>query len=111
MAQGSDGASPEAETARNQLRQLLEKAVSGLPDAFRTAFVLHEVDGLPVDDVADVLGIPAATVKTRLFRARRKLQEALAPEVRGALSGTFPFAGADCERLTERVLAAHLGNG
>jgi RNA polymerase sigma-70 factor (ECF subfamily) len=38
------------------------------------------------------------------MRARRKLQQALAPEVRNALNGTFPFAGADCARLTERVL-------
>ncbi len=110
MARGSDSPSPEAEAAREQLRQLLEQAVSGLSDAFRTTFVLHEVDGLPVEDIADVLGIPTGTVKTRLFRARRMLREALAPDVRSALSGTFPFAGADCERLTERVLAAHLGS-
>jgi RNA polymerase sigma-70 factor (ECF subfamily) len=45
-------------------------------------------------------------VKTRLHRARAKLQEALAPEVKGALCGSFPFAGADCAALTERVMAA-----
>jgi len=39
------------------------------------------------------------------MRARRKLQQSLAPEVRTALSRTFPFAGADCAGLTERVVA------
>jgi RNA polymerase sigma-70 factor (ECF subfamily) len=68
-------------------------------------FVLHEIEGVSVEDAAQVLEIPTGTVKTRLMRARRKLQQALAPEVRGALVGTFPFAGLDCARLTERVVA------
>jgi RNA polymerase sigma-70 factor (ECF subfamily) len=57
-----------------------------------------------VEDVAATLDIPTGTVKTRLMRARRKLQQALAPEVRTALTGTFPFAGLDCARLTEKVV-------
>jgi RNA polymerase sigma-70 factor, ECF subfamily len=97
---------PDAILARDQLRRLLERAVADLPDAFRTVFVLRQVEGLSVDDTAEALGIAAATVKTRLLRARRKLQAALAPDVRGALDGSFPFAGADCAALTERVLAA-----
>jgi RNA polymerase sigma-70 factor (ECF subfamily) len=67
-------------------------------------FVLHEIEGVSVEETAEALDIPTGTVKTRLMRARRKLQQALAPEVRGALTGTFPFAGADCARLTERVM-------
>ena len=102
---GSDAPAPDATVAREQLRRLLERAVADLPDLFRTVFVLREVEGLSVDETADALGIPAATVKTRLLRARRRLQEALAPEVHEALTGTFPFAGADCAALTERILA------
>ena len=97
---------PDAILARDQLRRLLERAVADLPDAFRTVFVLRQVEGLSVDDTAEALGVAAATVKTRLLRARRKLQAALAPDVRTALDGSFPFAGADCAALTERVLAA-----
>ena len=41
-----------------------------------------------------------------VIRSRRRLQEMLAPELKTALSGTFPFAGSDCAALTERVLAA-----
>jgi RNA polymerase sigma-70 factor (ECF subfamily) len=104
LARGSDAPSPEVETAREQLRGMLERAIAGLPENFRTVFVLHEIEGVSVEDAAEALEIPSGTVKTRLMRARRKLQQALAPEVRNALTGTFPFAGADCARLTERVL-------
>ena len=105
LAKGSQAPSPEAEAAREQLRSLLERAIGELPENFRTVFVLHEIEGVSVEDAAEALDIPAGTVKTRLMRARRKLQQSLAPEVRNALTGTFPFAGADCARLTERVLA------
>lgn len=105
LAKGSHAPNPEAEAAREQLRSMLERAIAELPENFRTAFVLHEIEGLPVDEAAEALGIPTGTVKTRLMRARRKLQQALAPELRTALVGTFPFAGLDCARLTERVVA------
>jgi RNA polymerase sigma-70 factor (ECF subfamily) len=47
-------------------------------------------------------------VTTRLLRFRRRLQCELDPELRDALRGTFPFAGRDCDELTERVLAKFL---
>lgn len=106
LMQGSQPQAPDAAAAREQLRGLLERAVADLPDLFRTVFVLRDIEGMDVEGTAEVLGIPAATVKTRLLRARRRLRKALAPEVQGALSGSFPFAGADCEALTERVMAA-----
>jgi RNA polymerase sigma-70 factor (ECF subfamily) len=105
LAKGSQAPSPEAEAAREQLRAILERTIADLPENFRTVFVLHEIEGASVEDAAQVLGIPTGTVKTRLMRARLKLQQALAPEVRSALTGTFPFAGVDCARLTERVVA------
>ena len=102
---GSETESPDAAIAREQIRKLLEQAVGQLPDTFRTVFVLREIEGLSSEETAEALGVPPATVKTRLFRARRRLQEMLAPEMGTALSGTFPFAGADCAALTERVMA------
>jgi RNA polymerase sigma-70 factor, ECF subfamily len=105
LAQASVTTAPDASLAREQLRQLIERAVADLPDAFRSVFVLREIEGLSIEETAEALDIPAATVKTRLHRARGKLQEALAPEVKGALCGSFPFAGADCAALTERVMA------
>ena len=104
LARGSDAEKPDAASAREQLRALLEQAVGALPDPFRTVFVLREVEGLSGEETAEILDVPLATVKTRLFRSKRRLQEMLAPEVKAVLTGTFPFAGNDCATLTGRVL-------
>jgi RNA polymerase sigma-70 factor (ECF subfamily) len=101
---GSVTQSPEKALMRRQIAKLLETAIARLPDTFRPVFVLREIEGLSVEDTAEALQIPEETVKTRLFRARRRLQKELDPELCGALSETFPFAGVDCEAMTERVL-------
>jgi len=107
LMQGSIvGTAPDRVHARAELRRLLEKAIAALPDPFRIVFVLREIEGQSVEEVATVLDLKAATVKTRHLRARRRLREALAPEVREALTGSFPFAGADCEAMTAAVIAA-----
>ena len=93
---------------RRQISKLLEIAIARLPDTFRPVFVLREIEGLSVEETAEALQIPAQTVKTRLLRARRRLQKELDPELCGALSETFVFAGADCETLTDRVVALFL---
>jgi RNA polymerase sigma-70 factor (ECF subfamily) len=106
LMRGSAAEAPDSTVAREQIRKLLEEAVADLPDPFRTVFVLREIEGMTSEETAEILGIPAGTVKTRLFRGRRRLKERLAPELSSALSGTFPFAGNDCAALTERVLAS-----
>lgn len=104
LMRGSEPAAPDAAVARQQLRAMLEQAIAGLHGSFRSVFVLREIEGLSVEETAEALAIPAATVKTRLHRARMKLQQALDPEIRGALEGAFPFGGADCAAMTESVL-------
>ncbi len=106
MRGSTSGTSPETELARMQVRRLLEDAISALPEGFRLVFVLREIEGMTVDATAEALGLKPATVKTRLLRARRRLQEALAPELRSTLADSFAFAGGDCEALTERVVGA-----
>ena len=101
---------PDGALAREQVRRLLEAAVARLPQDFRTVFVLREIEGLSVEETAEALDLVPATVKTRLLRARRRLQKDLAPEVRTTLSGTFPFAGVDCEALTRRVVETVCGD-
>jgi len=107
---GSVTQSPEKVLMRRQIAKLLETAIARLPETFRPVFVLREIEGLSVEDTAEVLQIPEETVKTRLFRARRRLQKELDPELCGALSETFPFAGADCEALTNRVITRFCGS-
>ena len=105
LMQGSHSETADSVMAREQLRHLLEGAIARLPDNFRTVFVMRDVEGIGIEETATLLDIPAATVKTRLWRARKLLREALSPEVHSTLTGTFPFAGADCAAMTERVLA------
>ncbi|HEX8233312.1 MAG TPA: RNA polymerase sigma factor [Caulobacteraceae bacterium] len=106
---GSARPSPEAALIRAEAARLLQRAVERLPDAFRPVFVLREIEGLSVEETAEALGIAPETVKTRLFRARKRLREELDPELRGVLAETAAFAGADCEAMTARVLAAWSG--
>jgi RNA polymerase sigma-70 factor (ECF subfamily) len=98
-------ASPETGALRAQLRRLLEREIDALPLAFRTAFMLREVEEMPVDEVAASLEIPEATVRTRVFRARAMLRAALAEELDLATGDVFAFAGARCDRIVAAVLA------
>ena len=100
----SPPASPEAEAARSQLRQMLERAVDELPHAFRAVFVMRDVEDMSIEETAAHLGIRPETVKTRLHRARRLLRSALNAQVASALKDTFPFDGARCARMAERVM-------
>lgn len=96
--------SPEETAARAQFAQRLQSAIALLPETFRAVFVLRDVEGVSVEEAAATLGIPPQTVKTRLFRARRRLQQILEPELRAALQEAFPFGGERCAALTEQVL-------
>jgi RNA polymerase sigma-70 factor (ECF subfamily) len=104
-------ASPDAEVARAQVRSLIETAIAGLPAHFRLVFVMREIEGASIEETAEATGLKPATVKTRCLRARLRLQQALAPELKAVLSGTFPFAGADCARVTERVVETFCRHG
>jgi RNA polymerase sigma-70 factor (ECF subfamily) len=106
MRGSTSGTSPEIEVARMQVRRLLEDAISALPAGFRLVFVLREIEGMTVEATAEALGLKPATVKTRFLRSRRRLQDALAPELSAALADSFAFAGGDCEALTERIVRA-----
>ena len=97
--------SPERAAMRAQTRNLLEKKIDGLPDAFRTVFVLRALEEMTGEEVAACLDIPEATVRTRFFRARSLLREALSREVDFALEEAFSFDGARCDRIVAGVLA------
>ena len=71
------GANPENDTSRAQVCRLLDRAIDDLPEAFRTVFVMREIEQMSVEDTASQLNIVPETVKTRLHRARRLLRGAL----------------------------------
>lgn len=96
--------SPESSAMRAQLRRLLERKIDALPLAFRTAFILREVEEMTIDEAAECLAIPPATVRTRVFRARALLRASLAEEIDVATNEVFAFAGARCDRIVAGVL-------
>jgi len=95
---------PEDAMARTEMRRLIERKIDELPEAYRTVFVLREVEDMTVDEAAAALGIPAATVRSRLFRAKARLRASLAEELDNATQEVFGFDGARCDRIGEAVL-------
>jgi RNA polymerase sigma-70 factor (ECF subfamily) len=89
---------------RSEARRLIEQKIDGLPDAFRTVFVLRALEEMTVEETAACLDIPEATVRTRYFRARGLLREALSRELDVALEDAFAFDGARCDRIVANVL-------
>jgi len=96
---------PDANAERGEMRRLLEAQIDALPDSYRTVFMLRGVEELSVEETATVLGIPAATVRTRFFRARSLLRDALAQKIDLAYEDAFSFAGSRCDRIVASVLA------
>jgi RNA polymerase sigma-70 factor (ECF subfamily) len=97
-------ADPEAEMSRQEIRKLLEAAVDELPVIFRAVFVLRDVEGLSVEETASQLDVKPETVRTRLYRARRLLRTAIEQQVRGTFASLFPFDGARCASMGDRVM-------
>ena len=97
--------SPTDATMRGEVRRIIERRIDELPVAFRTVFVMREVEDMTVEETAACLSIPAATVRTRLFRARALLREALARDMDSATVEVFGFAGERCDRIVAGVLA------
>ena len=62
-----------------ELDQVIKKAMSQLPEQFRTAIVLREIKGLSYEEIAEAIGCELGTVKSRIARARGRLQEVLSP--------------------------------
>lgn len=99
-------AGPESEAGRAQVRQLLERAVDALPEGFRLVFVLREIEGLSTEETAALLDIRPETVKTRLHRARRLLRLSIERMLSAGFDAIFPFDGARCVHMADRVVAS-----
>ncbi|HVS77321.1 MAG TPA: RNA polymerase sigma factor [Steroidobacteraceae bacterium] len=104
-APADEAASPDVLADRAQMRAILERRIDALPESFRAVFIMRSVEELSVEETAECLGIPEETVRSRHFRAKGLLREALAREVDLAERGLFEFAGARCDRIIARVLS------
>jgi RNA polymerase sigma-70 factor (ECF subfamily) len=99
-----DGRRPDWIVARAQMKGLIEHKLDSLPESFRLVFVLRSVEELSVEETAAALGIPEATVRSRYFRAKGMLREALAQEIDLAERDLFEFGGRQCDLIVAGVL-------
>ena len=79
----SESASPEALAMGGELAEVVESALKALPDELKAALMLREFDGLSYDDIADVLGCPVGTVRSRIFRAREAIDQRVKEQISG----------------------------
>lgn len=96
---------PDQAIGRAQMRDLLEDKLDELPEPFRLVFVMRSVEELSVQETAQTLDIPEDTVRSRHFRARGLLREALAQDIDLAERDVFEFGGGHCDGVIARVLA------
>lgn len=104
VVQQASSEPPESAALRAEVRRLIEGKIDQLPDAFRSVFVLRALEEMSVDETADCLDLPAATVRTRYFRAKGLLREALAREIDFNFETAFGCAGPRCDRIVAAVL-------
>jgi RNA polymerase sigma-70 factor (ECF subfamily) len=95
---------PEKSMAQREIREVVERAIDELPDVFRLVFIARVIEGLNLEETADLLGIRPETVKTRLHRARAMLRDNVERKIGPVVLDAFPFAGQRCARLTAAVL-------
>ncbi|MBR1121733.1 RNA polymerase sigma factor [Bradyrhizobium lablabi] len=95
---------PEKSMAQREIQHVVEHAIDELPEPFRLVFITRVMEGMNVEETAELLGLKPETVKTRLHRARNLLRDNVEKKIGPVVMEAFPFAGRRCERLTEAVL-------
>jgi RNA polymerase sigma-70 factor (ECF subfamily) len=95
---------PERTMAQREIQKVVEHAIDDLPEAFRIVFITRVIEGMNVEETADILGLKPETVKTRLHRARAMLRDNVEKKIGPVVMEAFPFAGKRCERLTDAVM-------
>ncbi|HXG95281.1 MAG TPA: RNA polymerase sigma factor [Blastocatellia bacterium] len=96
--------SPEQQVMTRTMSMVLESAIDSLADAYRSVFMLRDVEGLSTAETAECLDISEEAVKVRLHRARLMLRKTIAKQAGAATAAAFQFAGARCDRIVSRVM-------
>ena len=94
---------PEQEASNSEIRSLLEEAVEKLPDAYRTVFMLRDIEEMSTTDTANALEISEENVKVRLHRARALLRETLYDRAGMERKEAFNFHAVRCDRVVKSV--------
>jgi len=75
----ADGETPESALASRQIADTVNRAIESLSDDLRQAIVLREIEGMSYEDIAQLMGCPIGTVRSRIFRARDTISQKLRP--------------------------------
>jgi len=94
---------PEQQASNSEIRPLLEEAAEKLPDAYRTIFMLRDVEDMSTTEAADVLEITEDNVKVRLHRARALLRKSLYARAGRERKEAFTFQAVRCDRVVKNV--------
>jgi RNA polymerase sigma-70 factor, ECF subfamily len=94
---------PEQQASNSEIRRLLEDAIEKLPDAYRTIFMLRDIEEMSTTDAADVLEITEENVKVRLHRARALLRKSLYARAGMERKEAFNFHAVRCDRVVKNV--------
>ena len=95
---------PERQAYAQELRQVLEDAVDTLPEAYRTVFMLRDVEGLSTRETGAGMGLGEEAVKTRLHRARAMIRRAVSASIGAVAADAFQFPATRCDRVVGAVL-------
>ncbi len=101
----SSAPDPEQQASQSELRDVMEREVAALPDAFRVVVMMRDVQGLSTSETAQCIGISEDLVKQRLHRARAMLRENLYRRAGVTLSSLFAFGNERCDRVVAGVMA------
>ena len=85
----SPQADPERQAYAQELTRMLEAAVDALPEAYRTVFILRDIEGLSTSETGEGLGLGEEAVKTRLHRARLIIRQIVTDRIGAAAAGAF----------------------
>lgn len=99
----NDELNPEMNIIREETKQLLEEAVNRLAPKYRVVYILREIEGMSINDIAECLDLSNSNVKVRLHRAKTALKEKLYELV--VLNGAFEFGSSRCDQITNNVMA------
>jgi len=77
-----DFATPERMLQRDELQQLVFNTIEQLPEDLKTAITLRELEGLSYEEIAEAMSCPVGTVRSRIFRAREAIENAIGPLIR-----------------------------
>ena len=102
----SPEADPERQAYAQELHRVLESAVDSLPEAYRTVFMLRDIEGFSTGETGAGLGLGEEAVKTRLHRARAMIRRTVSARIGTVAAGAFQFQAPRCDRVVERVLTS-----